>query len=79
MKMSPIFPVKAIKKLLLIEYGNFKRELYSVSQFHIKQDYWGDAIYSIGVEIENCTSYEDLENFVSNHYRMSLIDWINSL
>ncbi len=75
----PILTIKAIKNILLREYNDFKSQLYSISEFHIKKDYWSNAIDSIETEIGKCTTYEDLESFVGEHYKMSLQEWANSL
>jgi hypothetical protein len=76
----PTLSVKSIRNILLKEYEEHKDTLYSrlFVDSHLR-DYFGDAILNVKGEIESLETYEDLDKFIGDHYRMSLEDWVNSL
>jgi selenophosphate synthetase-related protein len=71
---QPVLAVKVIKRILLEEQPNFA--------------YFGTIIDSDRIRyylreekevIENCETYQDLDNYIHQSRRMSLEDWVNSL
>jgi hypothetical protein len=76
----PTLSVKSIRNILLKEYEEKKSALYNIlyADSYLRE-YFTDAIHKIEDEIKALDSYEALEEFISDHYRMSLEDWVNSL
>jgi hypothetical protein len=80
MEISPL-PVKAIKKVLKDELELKQRDIINPNNpgglWH--KDFLLEAFYTVKEILESCTTYEELDNYISRFYRMSLNDWIESL
>lgn len=83
-----VMPIKAIRNLLLREYEDKRQTAYSLlrhgtlpdnSRGWDLHDYFLDALYAVKDEILSIETYEQANEFVGSHYRMSLQEWIESL
>jgi hypothetical protein len=76
----PTLSVKSVRSLLLNECDEKSSALFNLMYADgYLRDYFADAIRHVREEIIMLDSYEDLDKFIGDHYRMSLEDWVNSL
>jgi hypothetical protein len=73
--------VKGIRHILLQEYYEKKNRLLNLCSLGDKSiyEYFSNELYAMQEKIALLETYEDCDYFISEHYRMSLEDWINSL
>lgn len=73
------FPVKAIVMILVQEQEGIISQVKNESPTFTHQDCMRELSYKHIQSIRALSSYEEIEGFLGEYYRMTLQEWIDSL